>query len=236
MKNTVGKIRAAIDKYNMIDKNDNIAVGISGGKDSLVLLWALNELKKYYPNKFNITAITLDPCFNGKEMDLSEIKKLCDKLDIKYVVNRTSIWEVVFKIRNENNPCSLCAKLRRGILHNIALENGCNKVALGHHMDDAVETFFMNIFNGGKIKCFSPMSYLSRKNIHLIRPMIFCYESEISNICSNLHLPVCKSMCPIDGNTERENIKITLNLLEKQYPKLRKKVIGALQDLSINNW
>ena len=236
MKNTIGKIRAAIDKYKMIKPGDKIAVGVSGGKDSLVLLWALSELRNYYPNKFDIIAITIDPCFNSLPNDYSEISHMCCKLGIKHIIQKSSLWEIVFKVRNEKNPCSLCSKVRSGILHNIAVANKCNAVALGHHLDDAVQTFFMNLFNGGKIGCFSPFSYLSIKKINLIRPLIFCYEREITNLSTQLNLPVCLSQCPIDGITERQKINNIILNLENAYPKLRKKVILAMQAANLNDW
>lgn len=236
MKNTIGKIRAAIDKYNMIKNGDKIAVGVSGGKDSLVLLCALNELRNYYPNKFDIIAITIDPYFNGLPTNYSKISYICSKLDIKHIIHKSSLWEIVFKIRNEKNPCSLCSKLRRGMLHNIAVENKCNVVALGHHLDDCVETFFMNLFHGAKIGCFSPVSYLSIKKLNLIRPLIFCSENEVSNFADRFNLPICKSTCPVDGNTERQKIHDMILSLETTYPKLRRKILSAIQDANIDNW
>ncbi len=236
LKNTIGKIRAAIDKYSMIKDGDKIAIGVSGGKDSVALLWALSELRNYYPNKFEIVAITIDPYFNGLPTDYSEISDMCSKLGIQHIVKKSSLWEIVFKVRNEKNPCSLCSKMRRGMLHNVAVDNGCNVVALGHHLDDAVQTFFMNLFNGGKIGCFAPLSYLSVKKINVIRPLIFCHESEIISTVNKFNLPVCKSECPVDGATERKKINDKILEIEKSYPKLRKKVISAMKNAHIDNW
>lgn len=236
MKKVIGHIRAAIDSYNMINNNDTIAIGVSGGKDSLVLLFSLVELMKYYTKPFNIVAITIDPCFNNKQMDCSKIEELCRRHNVKYIIKRTSLGNVVFEERKEKNPCSLCAKMRRGILHKIAKENGCNKIALGHHCDDAIETFFMNLFNGGRINCFSPVTYLPNRDLWLIRPMVFCYEKDISSFSTRYNLPVEKSCCPVNGVTERQNIKDLISILEKRYPELKKKTIGAIQRANIDKW
>jgi tRNA(Ile)-lysidine synthase TilS/MesJ len=158
-------MRNAIDTYNMIEENDRIAVGVSGGKDSLVLLYGLSLLKKYYPKKFNIVAVTLDPCFENKDSDFSAIEDFCKKLDVEYHIKRTELYNVVFENRQEKNPCSLCARMRRGILHDMSKAHGCNKIALGHHKDDAAETVLMNLFQGGTIGCFTPVTYLSNKDI-----------------------------------------------------------------------
>ena len=164
MKKLLSLTRAAVDKYNMIEAGDKIAVGVSGGKDSLALLYALAKLRDFYPKPFSLVAITLDYQFNGIAEDYTAIEALCKKLQVEYIVRRTNLWEVIFKTRKEKNPCSLCAKMRRGLLHDTAVANGCNKVAFGHHLDDAAETFLMNLLNGGKIGCFSPVSYLSNKS------------------------------------------------------------------------
>ena len=180
MKKLLSLTRAAVDKYNMIEAGDKIAVGVSGGKDSLALLYALAKLRDFYPKPFSLVAITLDYQFNGIAEDYTAIEALCKKLQVEYIVRRTNLWEVIFKTRKEKNPCSLCAKMRRGLLHDTAVANGCNKVALGHHLDDAAETFLMNLLNGGKIGCFSPVSYLSNKKLYLIRPLIFAYEKDVA--------------------------------------------------------
>jgi len=220
----------------MIKENDRIAVGVSGGKDSVALLAALNALQKFYPVNFDIVAVTLDPMFSEKKTDYTKISELCDNLKVPYIVKQTDIFEVASKGDLAKNPCSLCAKLRRGILHNTAIEQGCNSVALGHHMDDAVETFFMNLFDGGRISCFSPVSYLSEKKLTLIRPMIFLYENEISRFIKKYDYPTVKSICPVDGHTERARIKALVKELEQKYPALRKKITGALQKDAISNW
>ena len=224
MQKLIGKMRAAIERYHMISENDKIAVGISGGKDSLVLLCALAELKRYYPVSFELVGLTIDPCFHGVKTDYSKIEELCHRLEVPYRIKRTRLADIVFEERKEKNPCSLCAKMRRGILHNMAKEYGCTKIALGHHFDDAVETFFMNLFQCGTIGCFSAVSYLSRKDLYLIRPMIFCEEKEVAFVSTKYRLPVEKSSCPVDGKTERQRTKELIVRLEREYPHLRKKV------------
>lgn len=236
MKQLIGKVRAAVEKYQMIDEGDRIAVGVSGGKDSLFLLCALAELSRYYQKKFTVTAITADPCFGGVDTDFSEIEKLCDKISVPYTIRRTNLGQVIFEERKEKNPCSLCAKMRRGILHNICVEEGFNKIALGHHYDDAVQTFLMNLFYGGKIGCFSPKSYLSRKNITMIRPLVFCEEREIRNAAARMALPVVKSACPADGITARKDTEVLISQLEGQFPDLKAKILGAMQRSEVDNW
>lgn len=229
MRRLVSLTRSAIQKYNMIENGDRIAVGISGGKDSLALLCALAELKRFYPKQYDLVAITADPCFGSVETNYSKVAELCRRLNVPYYIKRTQLGEIIFDIRKEKNPCSLCAKMRRGILHSMANELGCNKVALGHHFDDAIETFFMNLFNCGSISCFSPVSYLSRSNLYLIRPLIYCDEQQIINFSTKYHLPVEKTLCPADGTTERQRMKEQIAELENKYPILRKKVFGAME-------
>lgn len=236
MKKLLSLTRAAVDKYNMIEAGDKIAVGVSGGKDSLALLYALAKLRDFYPKPFSLVAITLDYQFNGIAEDYTAIEALCKKLQVEYIVRRTNLWEVIFKTRKEKNPCSLCAKMRRGLLHDTAVANGCNKVALGHHLDDAAETFLMNLLNGGKIGCFSPVSYLSNKKLYLIRPLIFAYEKDVAAAARRANLPVIKSRCPMDKVSNRQNMKELLKSLEKDYPAVRKKIVGALERSHIDNW
>lgn len=236
LKKILSLCRAAVDKYHMIDEGDKIAVGVSGGKDSLVLLCALARLRSFYPKHFDLIAITLDYEFNGVPGDFSAIERLCRELKVEYIVRPTNLWEVIFVTRQEKNPCSLCAKMRRGLLHDTAKENGCNKIALGHHLDDAAETFMMNLLRGGQIGCFSPVSYLSKKDLTMIRPMIFAYEKDAAAAARRLELPVVKSKCPADQVTERQNMKQLLHTLEKDYPALRKKIIGAMERGEIDGW
>lgn len=236
MKKLLSLTRAAVDKYNMIEAGDKIAVGVSGGKDSLALLYALAKLRDFYPKPFSLLAVTLDYQFNGVAEDYAEIEALCKELQVEYIVRRTNLWEVIFETRKEKNPCSLCAKMRRGLLHDTAVANGCNKVALGHHLDDAAETFLMNLLNGGKIGCFSPVSYLSNKKLYLIRPLIFAYEKDVAAAARRANLPVVKSRCPMDKESNRQNMKELLSALEKDYPAVRKKIVGALERSHIDNW
>lgn len=236
LKNLVGKCRSAIDLYNMIEKDDVIAVGVSGGKDSLMLLSLLLELKNYYPVPFKILAITVDPQFLGKKTNFSDVTDFCSAHGIRHIVERTELSKLIFEERREKNPCSLCSRMRRGIISNVAVESGCNKVALGHNLDDAVETFFMNLLNGGRIGCFSPVSYLSRKKIHVIRPLIFCSEKEIVLEAKRLFLPIVKSGCPVDGKTERQSTKELISFLEKDYCNVKKKIIGAITKANVDDW
>ncbi len=236
MQKLLSHMRSACQKYEMIKAGDRIAVGVSGGKDSVCLLAAMARLRIFYPEKFEIVAITLDPCFNGEEGDYSEIRKLCDEYGIEYIIKKTQLWDVIFNVRKESNPCSLCARMRRGALHDAAIEAGCNKIALGHHLDDVAETFIMNLFNGGTLDCFMPVTYLSRKDIYMIRPMIFARESECARVVRRENLPIVKSKCPADGTTERQEVKDFLNSLEKKYGDVRSKILGAMQRKEINGY
>lgn len=234
MKKVISLTRKAIEDYNMIEDGDRIAVGVSGGKDSLVLLCALAELSRYYPKKFTVVALTLDM---GYDSDFSEIQKLCDKLGVEYHIKKTNIWEVIFDIRKESNPCSLCSKMRRGALNDFALENNCRKVALGHHNDDALETFFLCLMYEGRISCFSPVTYLDRTDLYQIRPMVYVRERDIRGAVRNAQIPVVKSKCPADGVTKRQDMKEFIQRLEKeQYPGIRKRIFRAIQDSAIEGW
>ncbi len=236
MKQILSLMRAAVDKYNMIEENDVVAVGVSGGKDSLVLLQGLALLSKFYPKKFTVKAITADPMFYNKPGNYEGIKELCRNLDVEYRIEPTELYHIIFETRKEKNPCSLCAKMRRGVLHRTAKEMGCNKIALGHHQDDAAETFLMNLLNGGTIDCFSPKSYLSRRELYLIRPMIFCTERIVRNTASRLMLPVSKSLCPADGVTKREETKKLLEELNTEYNGVNQKIISAMEKSHISGW
>lgn len=229
-------MRSAIQKYDMIESGDKIAVGVSGGKDSLALLAAMARLRDFYPKKFEIIAITVDMRFDGKDGDFSEIQSLCDRLKVEYIIKPTNLASLIFDVRQEKNPCSLCSKMRRGILDNTALEAGCNKLALGHHLDDVAETFAINLLNGGSLDCFMPVTYLSRKGITVIRPMIFARESDCARAARRENLPVKKSLCPADGNTEREDVKLLLASLEKKYGNVREKILCAMQKKEINGY
>lgn len=226
--------RRAIDDYQMIDEGDKIAVGVSAGKDSLTLLVALAQMRRFYPKKFSLIAITVDMGFEG--MDLTPIKKFCEELDVEYHVVPTQISKIIFDVRKEKNPCSLCAKMRRGALHTAAKELGCNKVALGHHFDDVVETFMLNLFYEGRLGCFQPVTYLSRIDLHLIRPLIYMPEKDVRYFASKVTLPVIASPCPADKNTERERMKELLHNLERENKGLRYRIFGAMQRANIDGF
>ena len=236
MQKLLSYMRSACQQYEMISDGDRIAVGVSGGKDSVSLLVGLAELRRFYPAKFDIVAITVDPRFGGEDGDYSQIEELCRRIDVKYVIKRTQLAEVIFDIRKESNPCSLCARMRRGALHDAAKEAGCNKIALGHHLDDVAETFIMNLFNGGTLDCFMPVTYLSRKELYMIRPLIFARESDCRRVARKMNLPVVKSKCPADGATERQEVKEMLSALEKKYGDVRSKILGAMQRKGVNGY
>ena len=198
----IGLARRAIDDYNMIEDGDKIAIGLSGGKDSIVLLQSLYYLRKFYPKKFDILAITINP---GKDtLNTTELKKMCQNLNIEYIVQDSDIFEIVMDIRKEKSPCSLCANLRRGMLCSVATEHGCNKLALGHNKDDVMETLLMSLFLNGNIHTFAPMSNLTRSNLMLIRPLIYVDEKMIRITANHNNYPVVKKSCPYDGTTKRE--------------------------------
>lgn len=236
MQNHCGLMRAAIDKYNMIESGDKIAVGVSGGKDSLALLYGLNNLRKYYPKNFDVVALIVDPCFEGISTDYSAIEDYCAEQGIPCIVRRTELYNIIFHDKKAQSPCALCARMRRGILHNMAKEQGCNKLALGHHSEDAAETFLMNLFNGGNAECFRPVTYLSIKDMTVIRPMIFCDESKVISLAERYSFPVVKSRCPMDKNTERERTGNLIKELSAKYPNLKTKLLGALQRGNISGW
>lgn len=229
-------MRKAIQEFDLIQDGDRIAVGVSGGKDSVALLVGLQMLRRFIGIEYELIAITLDPQFGGVPCDYSKIAELCSSLDIEYVLNRTQIGEIVFDIRKETSPCSLCARMRRGALHDAAKLHGCNKLALGHHYDDAVETFVMNLFNEGRLGCFSPKSYLSRKDLTMIRPMVFAPEKAIISSVRRAELPIVKSICPADGVTSRQKTKEFLANREKTEPGFTNRLFGAMRRAHLNGW
>ena len=234
IKRVLSYVRRGVDDYNMIEDGDKIAVGVSAGKDSLTLLCALAELRRFYPKKFELSAITIDMGFEGS--DFSPIARLCEELSVPYHIIPTQISTVIFDIRKEKNPCSLCAKMRRGALSGAARELGFNKVALGHHFDDVVETFMLNLFFEGRLGCFQPVTYLSNTQITLIRPMLYMPEKDVRYFAAKAELPVVKSVCPADGNTEREEMKKLLASLEKENKGLRYRIFGAIQRGNIDGF
>ncbi len=226
MKRMLSFVRRAVDDYGMIEEGDRIAVGVSGGKDSLTLLAVMAALKRFYPKRFEVVGITVDMGFEGS--DFSAVEEYCRELGVEYVVVKTEIAKIIFDVRKESNPCSLCAKMRRGSLHAAAQEAGCNKVALGHHYDDAVETFMMNLFFEGRLGCFSPVTYLSNRKIKLIRPMIYAQEKDVQYFTRRQALPVVTSLCPEDHATERENMKKLLMELERGNKGVKHRIFNAM--------
>ena len=227
-------MRRAIDDYNMIEDGDKIAVGVSGGKDSIALMLALNSIKRFYPKKFDIIALTVSIGFEN--MDFSPLIELAAKENIPLHIEKTQIKDVVFDVRQESNPCSLCAKMRSGALNEAAINLGCNKVALGHHFDDVAETFMMSLFKEGRINCFSPVTYLDRKKITKIRPMIYLREKEITYFINKNNLPVIKNTCPADGNTQRQYMKDLIIKLEKENKGLKQQIFHAVKTSEIKGW
>lgn len=228
MKELLGCIRKADKDFELIEAGDKVCVGVSGGKDSLALLYSMALYRHFCPNKFELIAVTLHM---GREpFDLSGIQALCDTLNVPYVVKRTQIAEVIFDIRKEPNPCALCAKMRRGALTDLCRELGANKLALGHHRDDAEETLLMSMLYEGRIHTFHPKTYLSRSGITQIRPMVYCSEKHIIHVARSLDLPVVKSPCPANGFTKREEIKQLLSDICKKIPNARELMLSALQN------
>ena len=234
LNNFTSLVRKGVDEYHMIDDGDAVAVGISGGKDSLLLLCALQHLQAYYPKRFSLRAITVELGFPG--MDFAPVAELCRRLNVPYTRIPTDIREVVFDVRKEPNPCALCAKMRRGALNTAMKELGCNKLALGHHYDDAVETFLMSLLLEGRISCFKPVTYMSRAEVWQIRPMIYASEDKVAATAAALGLPVVENPCPKDKDSRRYDMKKLLAQLEGDYPDLRSKVFGAMQRYPLEGW
>lgn len=234
LQTVTGKMRRAIDDYNMIEDGDKIAIGLSGGKDSITLLHCLHNLKRYYPKKFDIMAITIHP--GSDTFKTNELEKMCYNMGIEYIVYNSDIANIVFDIRQEKNPCSLCANMRRGMLNSIAIENGCTKIALGHHSDDVIETFLMSVFLNGSIHTFSPVTYLSRSDIKVIRPLIYVSEKETRTLAKKMNFPIVGKCCPKDGFTKREYMKDLIKELSKDIPKIRKNMLGAIIRSDIPGW
>ncbi len=236
MQKLMGYMRKAITDYQMISPGDRISVGVSGGKDSMALLLTLARLRKYIDIPFEIVGITLDPQFKGVQTDYSKIEELCKEQGIEYHIKRTEIGTIIFDERQESNPCSLCARMRRGSLHDMTKELGCNKIALGHHYDDAVETFVMNLFNEGRIGCFSPVSYLSRKDLTMIRPMVYAPETIIESLVTRHQIPIVKSVCPVDGATRRQWTKEFLRNMEQNDKGFKERLYGAMKRGHVSGW
>ena len=231
-------VRRCVEDYDMIHSGDRVAVGVSGGKDSLVLLCALAKLREFYPIPFAVEALTLDMGHaDGRPgMDFSPVKEFCQKLNVPYTIINSEIHHVIFDLRKEKNPCSMCAKMRRGALHGALQEKGITKIALGHHYDDAVETFFMSLIFEGRLSCFQPVTYLDRTGITQIRPMLYCGENLIRHTAQRLQLPVVENPCPANGNTKRQEIKELIYELQGRYPGLKARAFGAMQRLPLPEW
>ncbi|MHB8130678.1 MAG: tRNA 2-thiocytidine biosynthesis TtcA family protein [Mobilitalea sp.] len=230
----LGYTRKALEDYQMIEDGDKIAIGISGGKDSLTLLYAMSGLQRFYPKKFELEAITVNMGF--KELDFSAVASLCKDLGINYTVVESDIAEIIFDLRKESNPCSLCAKMRKGAFNIKAKELGCNKEAYAHHYDDVIETVMMSLIYEGRFHCFSPVTYLDRSDITLIRPLIYVEEHDIKGFRNANNLPVVKNPCPVDGYTKREYIKQMIKSLNSESPGLRERLFHAIQSSDVSGW
>lgn len=236
MQRILGYIRKACQEFNLIEDGDKIAVGVSGGKDSLVMLAGLAKMRVFFEKKYELHAISLDPRFENKDGDFSSVKRLCDELEVPFTLIRTDIADIIFNIRKEKNPCALCAKMRRGALHDAAKEQNCNKIALGHSFDDVIETFIMNLFREGRVGCFAPKSYLSRKDLTMIRPLVFAPESKIISCCRQNNFEVIKSLCPVDKLTERQRVKEFLEMKEREDNGFKQRIFGALRKNGNDGW
>jgi len=234
IKRIVGQVRKAVQDFNMIQEGDTIAVGVSGGKDSLTLLLALRKLMEYYPQKFNIKAVTISLGIEGT--DLSPVKRLCDEIGVEYTVVDTHIAKIIFDIRKEKNPCYLCANLRRGALNNTAVALGCNKVALAHNRDDVIETLLLCLLYEGRIHTFSPVTYLDRRKIHVIRPLIYVEEKQIKTFVRKQNLPIVHNPCPANGYTTRQSIKELIAHLSEGNREIRSNIFGAIKRSGLDGW
>lgn len=234
MQRILSLVRRCVEDYHMIDEGDTVAVGVSGGKDSVLTLAALAKLRDFYPKQFELAALTIDSGVPGT--DFTPIADLCRELGVPYRIIGVPIYEIVFVHRQEKNPCSLCAKLRRGALSTELNRQGLGKIALGHHYDDAVETMLMSLFLEGRISCFQPVTYLDRSRVTQIRPLLYVQEREVRGAVRRLGLPVVKNPCPANGSTKREEMKELLLRLDKTYPQLRKKIFGAIQRYPLYGW
>lgn len=227
-------VRQAIDDYHMIQTGDRIAIGVSGGKDSLVLLYALAGLHRFYPKKFELMAVTVDLGFDG--FDLSSVQNLCDELQVPYHVIHTDIGKIVFDIRKEKSPCALCAKMRKGALNQYILEQGYEKVAYAHHMDDVVETMFLSLIYEGRFSTFEPVTHLDQSNITVIRPMLYVPESDVIGFQNKYHLNPVKNPCPADGKTKREYVKKLIQQINRENPGVKKRIFHAVQNSNLEGW
>ena len=236
MQNILKTVRKAVQQYEMIAEGDRIAVGVSGGKDSTVLLLALQALSEFYPKKFEVIGITVDQRFEGADGDFSAISDFLSQKGIDYKVEPTDIWEIVFKRRKEDNPCSLCSRMRKGALYEAAKRFGCNKVALGHHLDDAAATFYMNLLNNGALSCFSPVTELQEKGITVIRPLVLTDERDILPVANGQRVPIVESRGTITGEPERARVEAVIKALGENYKAVKDKTVGAMQRANLCGW
>ncbi|MFR6022439.1 MAG: ATP-binding protein [Clostridia bacterium] len=227
MQRILSYMRKAIEEYNMIEENDKIAICLSGGKDSITLLHAFKALQRFYPKKFELIAISINPGFEF--FDTTLLQNLCDNLEIPLFIEKTHAKEIVFDIRKEKNPCSLCANLRRGAINSVAVREGCNKIALGHNQDDVLETFLLNLFYTGSIGTFSPVSHMDRTGITLIRPLVYTPKKETKRFVKKNNLTVMPKVCPMDGTSKREDMRLMIFSLQKNIPMIRANLFGAIQ-------
>ena len=234
MKHILGQVRRCVEDYHMIEAGDKVAVGVSGGKDSLLTLTALARLRDFYPISFQLEAITLETGTPGMSFDA--VAELCRELEVPYTRIHVPVYQIVFEERKEKNPCSLCAKLRRGSLNTALTERGIHKIALGHHYDDAIETLLMNLLFEGRIGCFQPVTYLDRTGITQIRPLLYCREDDIRRTVERLRLPVVHNPCPANGSTRRQEVKDLIHQLEGRYPDIKQKLFGSLQRYPLYGW
>lgn len=226
-------MRKAIEEFNMIEDGDKIAICLSGGKDSITMLYAFKALQRFYPKKFDIIAISIDPGFEF--FDCALLQKVCDDVEIPLFIEKNHAKEIVFDIRKEKNPCSLCANLRRGIINSVAIREECNKIALGHNQDDVLETFLLNLLYAGNIGTFSPVSYMDRSKITLIRPLILTPEKETRRFIKKNNILVMPKACPMDGTSKREDMKQMIFKLQKDIPMVRANLFGAIRR-TIDGW
>ena len=231
MQRMMGLLRRCVEDYNMISPGEKVAVGVSGGKDSLVLLQLLAGLKQY--SDFQLEAITIDM---GLGMDYSGVQAMCDRLEVPYTIVPTQIAPIIFEHRKEKNPCSMCSKMRRGALNQAILDRGIHKIALGHHYDDAVETFLMSLLFEGRISCFQPVTDLDRTGVIQIRPMLYIHEKTVDNFANRMNLPVVENRCPVDKTTKREEVKQLIFNLSQTYPDLKERIFGAMQRYPLPEW
>ncbi len=234
MQRILSYIRKAVDDYNMIEDGDKIAVGLSGGKDSIALLMGLKNLQRFYNKKFEVIAISINPGFEFFNSEF--LRETCENIGVPYVEEESHIKEIVFDIRNEKNPCSLCANLRRGILNSTAIRESCNKIALGHNEDDVLETFFLNLLYGGSINTFAPTSYMDRSKITLIRPLIYAPEKSIKTFIKKNNIEVMPKCCPMDGVSKREDVKKLIWDFQKEIPNVKANIYGAIKRSNIKGW